>query len=101
MGGGRRHGGGQRYPQEERPDGKKILESIAKETGGGFFETSKKQPLDQIYSSIQEELRNQYNLGFTPDKTDTPGYHKLSLKTKQNDTAVKARDGFYLGPAAD
>jgi VWFA-related protein len=100
MGGGRRHGSGQRYPQEERPDGKKIMEQIAKETGGRFFEASKKQPLDQIYSSIQEELRNQYSLGFTPDKADTAGYHKLVLKTKQNDTVVQTRDGFYLGPAA-
>jgi VWFA-related protein len=100
-GGGHHHGGGgQRYPQEERPDGKKILERIAKETGGRFFEASKKQPLDQIYSSIQEELRNQYSLGFTPDKADTPGYHKLVLKTKQNDTVVQTREGFYLGPAA-
>lgn len=98
---GRHAGGGQRYPQEERPDGKKIMERIAKETGGRFFEASKKQPLDQIYASIQEELRNQYSLGFTPDKADTAGYRKLLLKTKQNDTVVQTRDGFYLGPGAN
>jgi VWFA-related protein len=97
MGGGRgRHGGGQRYPQEERPDGKKIMERIAKETGGRFFEASKKQPIDQIYASIQEELRNQYSLGFTPDKADTAGYHKVLLKTKQNDAVIQTREGFYL-----
>jgi VWFA-related protein len=100
MGGrGRRGGGGQQYPQEERPDGKKVLERIAKETGGRFFEASKKLSLDQIYGNIQEELRNQYSLGFTPDKADSAGYHKLLLKTKQNDTVVQTRDGFYLGPA--
>src|SRR4029077_12270587 len=45
MGGGRR-GGGQRPPEqgEERPDGKKILTRISKETGGRPFEVSKKQP---------------------------------------------------------
>ena len=101
MGGGHHHGGGgQGYPQEERPDGKKIMEQIAKETGGRFFEASKKQPLDQIYSSIQEELRNQYSLGFTPDKADSAGYHRLLLKTKRNDTVLQTRDGFYLRPAA-
>jgi VWFA-related protein len=97
MGGHGRHGGDEpRYPQEERPDGKKVLEQIAKETGGRFFEASKKQPLDQIYSSIEEDLRNQYSLGFTPDKADSGGYHKLVLTTKQNDTVVQTRDGFYL-----
>jgi VWFA-related protein len=97
MGGGR-HGGGGRYPQEERPDGKKILARISKETGGRMFEVSKKEPIDQIYGSIREELRNQYNLGFTPSKDDTAGYHKLVLKTSQKDDTVQTRDGFYLNP---
>ena len=52
------------------PDGKKVLERISKETGGRFFEVSKKQSIDQIYASIEEELRNQYSLGYTPDKAD-------------------------------
>jgi VWFA-related protein len=98
MGGGgrRRGGGGQGYPQEERPDGKKILERISKETGGRLFEVSKKQPVDQIYNSIEEELRNQYSLGFAPAKTDSLGYHKLVLRANQKDTTVQARDGFYM-----
>lgn len=97
-GGGRRGGGaGGRYPQEEpRPDGKKMLERISKETGGRMFEASKKQPINQIYSSIQEELRNEYNLGFSPAKSDSAGYHKLLLKTNLKDDTVQARDGFYL-----
>src|SRR6202795_1665164 len=35
-------GGGQRHPEESRTDGKKILERISRETGGRFFEVSKK-----------------------------------------------------------
>ena len=96
-GGGRRGGGPGRYPEEPRVDGKKILERISKETGGRMFEASKKDSIDQIYSTIQEELRNQYNLGFTPAKSDSAGYHKLVLKTDQKDATVQARDGFYLG----
>jgi VWFA-related protein len=96
MGGGRR-GGGRTEPEEQRPDGKKILARISNETGGRMFEVSKKQPIDQIYSSIQEELRNQYNLGFTPEKNETAGYHKLLLKAKPKDSTVQARDGFYAG----
>jgi VWFA-related protein len=95
MGGGGRRGGGRREPEEQRPDGKKILERLSKETGGRLFEVSKKQPIDAIYSSIEEDLRNQYNLGFTPGKAET-GYHKIMLKTNQRDTVVQSRDGFYL-----
>jgi len=97
MGGGRRGGGGRREPEEPRPDGKKILARISQETGGRMFEVSKKQPIDQIYSTIQEELRNQYSLGFTPDKTESDGYHRLLLKAKAKDATVQARDGYYAG----
>jgi VWFA-related protein len=94
MGGG--GGGHHRYPEESRPDGKKILEQISRETGGRFFEVSKKEPIDQIYTEIDEELRNQYALGYTPDKPDaTLGYHKIHLVTKQKDLAVQTREGYY------
>src|ERR1700756_3573378 len=52
---GRHGGGGRRYPQEQRPDGKKILTRISQETGGRFFEVSKKETVDQIYAQIEEE----------------------------------------------
>jgi VWFA-related protein len=97
MGGGGMGGGHRRYPQESRPDGKKILQQLAKETGGRFFEVTKKEAIVQIYAEIDEELRNQYALGYTPDKTDASmGYHKIQLTTKQKDSAVQTREGFYI-----
>jgi VWFA-related protein len=99
MGGMGRHGGGYgRYPQEARPDGKKMLERISKETGAGLFEVSKKQSIEQIYDSIEEELRNQYSLGYTPDRANAgPGYHKIAVMTKDKHLIVQARDGYYAG----
>ncbi|MGA7921678.1 MAG: VWA domain-containing protein [Candidatus Acidiferrales bacterium] len=100
MGGGGMGGGGMggrhRYPQEARPDGKKILQQMSRETGGRFFEVTKKLALDEIYDDINEELRNQYVLGYVPDKTDvSPGYHKIHLTVKQKDLVVQTREGFY------
>jgi VWFA-related protein len=96
MGGpGGRHGG---YPQESRPDGKKILEQLSRETGGRLFEVSSKQPVEKIYAQIEEELRNQYSLGYTPDRTDPgAGYHRIVLKTKQKELVVQTREGYYAG----
>jgi VWFA-related protein len=98
-GGFGRPGGGhgrQRYP-EQRPDGKKILERLSKETGGRLFTVSRKEPIDQIYSQIAEELRNEYNLGYTPDRAASNGssYHKIQVVAKQKDLTVQARDGYY------
>ena len=97
MGGGH-HGGGYPRPQEARPDGKKILQRLSKETGGRYFEASKKHPVDETFSQIQEELRSQYSLGYTPEPPDTgTGYHKITLTTKKTDLIVQARDGYYSG----
>jgi VWFA-related protein len=94
------HGGGHggRFPpQEQRPDGKKILEQISRETGGRTFKVSKKETVDAIYAQIVEELRNQYSLAYTPDKGNTAGYHKIHLVAKPKDLVVQARDGYYFG----
>src|SRR5271156_4598938 len=96
MGGGR--GGGRYPPQEQRPDGKKILEQISKETGGRMFKVTKKETVDAIYAEIEEDLRNQYSLAYTPDKGNTVGYHKIHLVVgKQKDLVVQARIGYYFG----
>ncbi len=88
--------GGRRYP-EEHADGKKVLERMSKETGGRLFQVSKKEPVEQIYSQIEEELRNQYNLGYTPNRDNAAesGYHKIQVATKKKDLVVQARDGYY------
>jgi VWFA-related protein len=94
VGMGRRGGG---RPREDRPDGKRILEQISKETGGRMFEVSKKETLEKIYAQIEEELRNQYSLGYTPDKDAGAGYHKIHVTVKEKDLVVQARDGYYSG----
>ena len=98
-GGGYPGGGGQRRgpestPRENKSNGKKILQQISRETGGRYFELSKKLTAAQIYLQIDEELRHQYNLSYTPDKAEN-GYHKLHLSTQTADFTVQARDGFY------
>jgi VWFA-related protein len=96
MGGHRGGGGGGRPPmQQTHGNGKKVLEQIAKETGGAYFEGGKKQSLDDIYRQIQEELRNQYSLGFTPDKNAGGAFRSLHVTTKNKNLIVQARDGYY------
>ncbi|HEV2490362.1 MAG TPA: hypothetical protein VGT03_11175 [Candidatus Acidoferrales bacterium] len=95
-----KRGGQRRYLQgrEERPDGKKILERISRETGGRLFEVSKKQPVDKLCTQITEELRDQYVLGYVPPKSEDAGYHKISCTTNKKGVIVQARDGYYWNP---
>jgi VWFA-related protein len=92
-GGGR---GGQRpQSQESHVDGKKILEQICSQTGGRMFEVTKKETADQAYTTIADEMRSQYMLGYTPDKSSDAGYHKIVLTANKKDLTVLTREGYY------
>jgi VWFA-related protein len=79
-------------------NGKKVLEQISRETGGRFFEVSKKQPLGKVYDEIDEDLRHQYSLGYSPDRTEAAGgYHRIRLTAKQKGLVVQTREGYYGG----
>jgi VWFA-related protein len=96
MGGGGMGGGRPRQQQMSRGDGKKILQRISRETGGAFFEVSKKMPIEKIYEQIEEELRSQYNLGYSPDKSDAgSGFRKIKVTAKGKGLVVQAREGYY------
>jgi VWFA-related protein len=89
-GGGNPTGGG----RANLPDGKKILQRLAEETGGGYYEVSAKRTLGDIYSIIEDELRSQYSLGFTPENP-APGFHKLHVGVKDKNLVARARAGYY------
>lgn len=79
-------------------DGKKILRQLSEETGGRFFEVSKKQTVAKIYDQIAEELRAQYRLGYTPDPSaSSEGYHQVDLTANRKDLYIQTRDGYYVG----
>jgi len=77
-------------------EGRSILLRMSRETGGGFFEASKKMPIDRIFSLIENELRGQYNLGFVSDvPVRVSEFRKLQLTTKQKGLTVQARDRYW------
>ncbi len=98
FGGYGRRGGMGRFPQSTEVDGKKILQQLSRETGGGFFEVSKKETVDKVYGQIQEELRSQYSLGYTSDQPGGAAYRKISVTARPKNLTVQARDGYYAEP---
>ncbi len=79
----------------EQPDGRKIMQTISRETGGRFFEVTRKMPINYVFSSIEEDLRNQYSIGYTPDGTAAGGYRHIHLTTTQKGLVVQTREGYY------
>jgi VWFA-related protein len=93
-GGGRRGGAGRPGGPSDAVDGKKILERIAHETGGAYFDVNGKMSLSRIYDRIEEDLRNQYSLGYTPEDLGS-GFRRIKVTVKPKNLLVQAREGFY------
>ena len=77
-------------------NGKNALQRISRETGGAFFEVSHSDPISAIYLQLEKELRDQYSIGYTSDRSNSSsGYRKIHLATKRSGLHVEARDGYY------
>ena len=73
---------------------KKMLAEAAQIVAGK--QVSKKEPLEKVYQEIEDDLRHQYSLGFTPERADhAGGYRKIHLTTKQKGLTVQTREGYY------
>jgi VWFA-related protein len=76
--------------------GPKVMERLARETGGGYFAVSEDKSIEQIYAEIEEELRNQYSIGYTPDRPDgDKTFRKITLTAARKDLVVRTRAGYY------
>ncbi len=75
--------------------GKENLRQLARQTGGTYFEVGKKnESLGQIYEQIEEELRSQYRLGYTPDAKALNGFRSIKVSVRRKGMVVRAREGY-------
>jgi VWFA-related protein len=82
----------------EIPDGKETMRDIARHTGARFFEVNRKLSFQKVFSIIEEDLRNQYSLGYSPDPPAAAGsYRRIRLKSKQKGLVIQTREGYYAG----
>jgi VWFA-related protein len=76
-----------------------LMQRLAKETGGGYFEVSKKLTIDQVFALIQEDLRSQYSIGYVSDRPATVSeFRKIQLTIKRPGLVVQSRDRYWAGP---
>jgi len=77
-------------------DGRSILQRLSKETGASYWEVSKKHGIEDIYQSIEEELRSQYSMGFVSDRPpEISEFRNLKLTTKQKGLIVQTRERYW------
>jgi VWFA-related protein len=74
--------------------GSHALAAMAQPTGGLSFEVSEQLGLDAIFARIEEDLRNQYTFGYTPESRKA-GYRRIRLTTRRHGVTLRTRDGYY------
>ncbi len=82
--------------------GESDMRKLTEETGGRVINVGNKfDKLRDAFDQIANELRSQYNIGYTSTNTKMDGsYRKIEIKNKQN-YKIQARAGYYAGGAED
>jgi VWFA-related protein len=72
------------------------LKKMSDETGGRVLKVDRRNSLDDLFKEIQEEMRSQYAIAYTPTNPKKDGtYRKLEFKMANKDQKVQARKGYY------
>ena len=75
------------------------LAIAATATGGAHLSTWKDQSIEKAIDDIGGELHSQYTLTYTPNGTDSGGYHEIKVNVDRTGLKVRARPGYYVaGP---
>jgi len=81
--------------------GESVLKQMSEETGGRLFRVDRKETLESIFDQIQQEMRTQYAIGYTPTNGKKDGsFRKIDLRTANKDLKVQVRKGYYALPNA-
>src|SRR5581483_11021195 len=79
-----------------KASGDKVLERIADATGGRAFFPFQIRDVSDAFSTIQDELRSQYQLAYIPEDFRPDGrFRTIQIQADQKQFHVRARRGYY------
>lgn len=72
------------------------LRQMSEDTGGHVFHIDRRLTLQEAFTELQEEMRSQYAIGYTPTNAAKDGtFRKIEIKPTNKDWKVQARKGYY------
>ncbi len=75
-----------------------LLAKYASATGGQVLGELSKGAIEQAYSQITQEARNQYTLGYFARSTPSTAYRSIEVLVHRPDLRVYAKDGYFPLP---
>ena len=99
-GGGGGGGGGAGTSRGEYEMAGAYLRGLADETGGRHYAAESMGNIEQAFTSIAEELRQQYQLGYYPARQSQASERRqIKVRVKRPNLVVRARDSYVYKPA--
>ena len=79
--------------------GEGYLKQMSEATGGRVFHLDRSHTLSDAFTQLQQEMRSQYAIGWTPFSDRKDGsYHTTEVKLADKNLKVQARKGYYAMP---
>jgi VWFA-related protein len=79
-----------------RGEGDKVMAQLAEDTGGGVFFPPSVEEVSNSFHDIEQELRSQYALTYTPaDFKDNGAFRTIYLYCKDRRYQVRAKKGYF------
>jgi VWFA-related protein len=75
-----------------------ILPRYAVATGGEVFSEFSSSAIEQAYSRLTEEARNQYTIGYTTRATPSSQYRDIEVRVLRPGLKITAKQGYYPLP---
>jgi len=73
-----------------------LLRNLAHKTGGRVLYPNMFGQLNDIYEEVNEELRNQYTIGYiSNNKANDGSYRSIDVRVKAPGASITARPGYY------
>lgn len=84
--------------EEENPG---ILRRLCKDTGGLAFFPAEKESVTEVSETIARDLREQYTIGFIPEKRHDGSFRKIRVEVRapgRGKLQVRTRSGYFPSP---
>jgi VWFA-related protein len=96
---GGRGGGGAGSSRADYERAARYLHALADETGGRLYNADTTTDLGMAFTSIADELRQQYQLGYYPSRqSQTQERRQIRVRVERPNLVVRARDSYVYKP---
>ncbi len=77
------------------------LAKYARDSGGDVYYALKRKDMEELYSRVTEEARNQYTLAYSHSGTDgEEKYHAIEVRVRREGLTILTREGYYSSALA-